>query len=103
MSEPNGELPHGWTYVKLVDVLEFKYGKSLPAKRREGASYSVFGSNGMVGRHSEALVEGPVLIIGRKGSIGEIHQGDEPCWPIDTTYFIDDFYGQPIRALGHFW
>jgi type I restriction enzyme S subunit len=39
------------------------------------------------------------LIIGRKGSIGEVHQSDGPCSPIDTTYFVDDFCNQPIR----FW
>jgi type I restriction enzyme S subunit len=58
MSEPNGELPHGWIRTKLGDVLEFKYGKSLPAKRREGSGYPVFGSNGIIGhtrRHSLAV------------------------------------------------
>jgi type I restriction enzyme, S subunit len=99
MSEPNGKLPHGWIRTKLGDVLEFKYGKSLPAKRREGSHYPVFGSNGIIGQHSEALVGGPALIIGRKGSIGEVHQSDGPCSPIDTTYFVDDFCNQPIR----FW
>ena len=75
--------------------------KSLPAKRREGSRYPVYGSNGIVGQHSEALVSGPVLIIGRKGSIGEVHQSDGPCSPIDTTYFVDDFYSQPIRFWYH--
>jgi type I restriction enzyme S subunit len=99
VSEQNGELPHGWIRAKLGDVLEFKYGKSLPAKQREGFRYPVFGSNGIIGQHSEALVGGPVLIIGRKGSIGEVHQSDGPCSPIDTTYFVDNFCSQPIR----FW
>jgi type I restriction enzyme, S subunit len=101
VSRQDGELPHGWTPAKLGDVLEFKYGKSLPAKRREGSGYSVFGSNGIVGEHSEAFVDGPTLIIGRKGSIGEIHQSDAPCWPIDTTYFVNNFNGQPIRFWYH--
>jgi type I restriction enzyme S subunit len=101
VSEGNGGLPHGWIRAKLGDVLEFKYGKSLPAKRRKGSDYPVFGSNGIVGQHSEALVSGPVLIIGRKGSIGEVHQSDGPCSPIDTTYFVDDFYSQPIRFWYH--
>jgi type I restriction enzyme S subunit len=99
VSEQNGTLPHGWIRVKLGDVLEFKYGKALPAKQREGSRYPVFGSNGIIGQHSEALVGGPVLILGRKGSIGEVHQSDGPCSPIDTTYFIDNFCGQPVR----FW
>jgi type I restriction enzyme S subunit len=99
VSEQNHELPQGWERVQLRDILEFKYGKSLPAKRRNDSFYPVFGSNGIIGQNSEALVKGPALVIGRKGSIGEIHQSDGPCWPIDTTYFVDNFYSQPIR----FW
>jgi type I restriction enzyme S subunit len=99
VSEQNSELPPGWIRAKLGDILELEYGKSLPAKQREGSRYPVFGSNGIIGQHSEALVGGPVLIIGRKGSIGEVHQSDGPCSPIDTTYFVNDFCGQPIR----FW
>ncbi|GAF70647.1 unnamed protein product [marine sediment metagenome] len=33
------------------------------------------------------------MIIGRKGSIGAVNFSNAPCWPIDTTYFIDDFNG----------
>jgi type I restriction enzyme S subunit len=29
------------------------------------------------------------LIIGRKGSIGNVHYSPIPCWPIDTTYFVE--------------
>jgi type I restriction enzyme S subunit len=50
---------------------------------------SVYGSNGVVGIHDEALTSGPAIIVGRKGSIGEVHLSRSPCWPIDTTYFID--------------
>jgi type I restriction enzyme S subunit len=72
-------------------VLTFKYGKSLPGPVRKPGSVAVYGSNGLVGYHDKALVNGPAIIVGRKGSIGEVHFSVEPCWPIDTTYFIDDF------------
>jgi type I restriction enzyme, S subunit len=49
----------------------------------------VYGSNGTVGTHSTALTSGATIIIGRKGSFGEIHYSTEPCWPIDTTYYVD--------------
>jgi type I restriction enzyme S subunit len=28
-------------------------------------------------------------VVGRKGSFGEVHFSSEPCWPIDTTYYIN--------------
>ena len=91
----NFDIPQGWIEVQLGDVIELKYGKALPAKSRDGEQYPVFGSNGIVGYHSEPLIEGPALVVGRKGSIGEVHLSKEDCSPIDTTYFVNEFNGQP--------
>jgi type I restriction enzyme S subunit len=101
MGETLNQMPPGWMRTTLGEVLEFKYGKSLPAKKRNDYGYPVYGSNGEVGRHSVPLTQGPTLIVGRKGSIGEIHLSNEKCWPIDTTYFIDEFYEQPPEFWLH--
>lgn len=89
------KIPPGWLNVKLGEVIELKYGKALPAQKRDGEKFPVYGSNGIVGYHSEPQIKGPALIVGRKGSIGEVHLSEEDCSCIDTTYFVDDFYGQP--------
>lgn len=79
-----------WQSVSLGDVCEFKYGKSLPEAARAGGDVPVFGSNGEIGRHNEALTLGPTVVIGRKGSFGEVNYSAVPCWPIDTTYYVDE-------------
>ncbi|WP_445768895.1 restriction endonuclease subunit S [Rheinheimera sp.] len=76
-------------HSNLGDLLELLYGKSLPAATRSGEGYPVYGSNGQVGRHNEYLVEGPFIIVGRKGSYGEVNWSEENGWPIDTTYYVD--------------
>lgn len=78
-----------WPVVRLGEICEFKYGKSLPAAKRDGGKYPVYGSNGAVGSHSVSLTAGPTIIVGRKGSFGEVTYSPDPCWPIDTTYYID--------------
>lgn len=78
-----------WPTVALGEICEFKYGKSLPASTRLGGDYQVFGSNGVVGNHSTSHTQGETIVVGRKGSFGKVHFSNEPCWPIDTTYFID--------------
>lgn len=78
-----------WPFVELGKVCEFKYGKSLPAAKRIAGNFLVYGSNGTVGSHTEALTFGPTIIVGRKGSFGEIHFSERACWPIDTTYYVD--------------
>ena len=83
-------LPAGWRWVRLGEVCEFNYGESMPAHSRESdGPVPVYGSNGIVGRHSKAITKGPTIIIGRKGSIGEVHFSAVGCWPIDTTYYIE--------------
>ena len=78
-----------WPEVALGDVCKFKYGKSLPATQRAGGTTPVFGSNGVVGHHDQAVTNGSTVVVGRKGSFGEVHFSPDACWPIDTTYFID--------------
>jgi type I restriction enzyme, S subunit len=78
-----------WVNVPLGDVCEFKYGKSLPDLVRARGKAPVFGSNGQVGWHNEAITDGPTIVIGRKGSFGEVRFSHVACWPIDTTYYVD--------------
>ncbi|MGZ8184173.1 MAG: restriction endonuclease subunit S [Methylobacter sp.] len=90
-------LPKGWQATDLGSLFELKYGKSLPAQARDGIGFPVYGSNGVIGNHSEPIVARGGIVIGRKGSYGEVHWSDGSFSPIDTTYFIDEFFDQPAR------
>ena len=48
----------------------------------------MFGSNGQVGTHDAPYVEGPGILVGRKGSVGAVHFSESPFWPIDTVYYV---------------
>lgn len=72
----------------MGNEIELLYGKALPKSSRLEGKYPVFGSNGIVGFHNEALVNGPGIIVGRKGSCGAVHFSTSDFWPIDTTYYI---------------
>ena len=81
--------PSEWHETTVGEFAPFTYGKSLKAKdRNPDGNVPVFGSNGIVGYHDAALTAGPTVIIGRKGTAGAVHYSPEPCWPIDTTFFI---------------
>ena len=73
----------------VKEICEFKYGKSLPASKREPGAYNVYGSNGIVGTHTTHLSSGETIVIGRKGSYGEITYSKQACYPIDTTFYVD--------------
>jgi len=59
-----------WPMVSLKDVLSLEYGAALPAARSDSTGIiPVAGSNGVDGHNTEALVKGPGIVVGRKGSI----------------------------------
>lgn len=74
--------------VLLGDEIELLYGRGLPQRSRVPGKYPVFGSNGQVDTHNVPLLVGPGVVVGRKGSVGEIIWTDGDFWPIDTTYYI---------------
>lgn len=77
-----------WPLVELGEVIELEYGKPLKKSERKGGRYPVFGSNGIVGWHDKYLVEGPFIIVGRKGSAGAITYSTKNGYPIDTTFYV---------------
>jgi type I restriction enzyme S subunit len=79
-----------WPRVRLGRILSLEYGSALKECDRDSTgSVPVAGSNGIVGNHSEALVHGPGIVVGRKGSAGEVTWLDSGFWPIDTTYYVE--------------
>ena len=81
--------PAGWKTERLKSRVRFAYGDSLAAVDRSDGDIPVFGSNGVVGTHDQAITVGNTVIIGRKGSFGKVAWSESPCFPIDTTYFVD--------------
>jgi type I restriction enzyme S subunit len=80
--------PEEWVEKPLGDICSFEYGKSLPTSSRRTGSIPVYGSNGVVGYHDHFAVRGPGIIVGRKGSVGEVAWSAADFWPIDTTYWL---------------
>ena len=83
-----GEIPEDWQVTTLGGTATLNYGKSLPEMSRSEGGVPVYGSSGVTGYHSQALVQNEGYIIGRKGTIGTVHYSPEPFYPIDTTYYV---------------
>lgn len=80
--------PEGWGHKCVSDFMKLAYGKSLPAGKRNHGSVPVYGSGGITGSHDEALIKGPAIIVGRKGTVGSLYWDDRPCFPIDTVFYV---------------
>lgn len=79
-----------WEVALLGDICKLEYGNNLTEKMRNGGDIPVFGSAGVVGYHNESLTKSPTLIIGRKGSVGNVFYSSVPCFPIDTTFYVEE-------------
>ena len=83
-----GEIPEGWEVMALGDLLELAYGKALKADSRHDGDIPVYGSNGEVGWHDKRLVQGPGIVVGRKGNPGVVTWVTTDFFPIDTTFYV---------------
>lgn len=97
-----------WERIPLGDVLTLHYGKALDgAVRHPDGSVPVYGANGVKDYAERSLTSGPVLVIGRKGSAGEVTRAEGPLWPLDVTYYSEhdaaridfDFLEYALRRL----
>lgn len=84
----DNDKPMGWKEKRIDDILELAYGKALKSNDRLDGSFPVYGSGGITGYHALALVEGPSIIVGRKGTVGSLYWEDGPFFPIDTVFYV---------------
>jgi type I restriction enzyme S subunit len=85
--------------VRIEDIFVARYGKSLPKLKRKEGTVKVYGSGGVIGYHNKALVEGPAIILGRKGNIGKVFYEENEFFPIDTTYYIEEYSSYDLKFL----
>lgn len=79
-----------WEHKTLGEVVQLEYGKPLaPSDRNPNGRYPVYGANGEKDRTDKFYRDQPSIIVGRKGSAGEITLTEERYWPLDVTYFAE--------------
>jgi type I restriction enzyme S subunit len=77
-----------WRPSTWGDEVTLEYGKAIRGYSPVQGNYRVFGSNGPIGWTSEALAQGPGVILGRKGAYRGVEYSREPFWVIDTAYYL---------------
>jgi type I restriction enzyme, S subunit len=83
-----GLVPKGWRVFRVEDLMELAYGKALKSTDRVDGQVPVYGSGGITGYHDQSLLEGPGIIVGRKGTVGSLYWEDCPFFPIDTVFYV---------------
>ncbi len=82
-----------WRDLKLGDVLALQRGFDITRANQRPGVIPVVSSSGIGSYHDEAMVQGPGVVIGRKGSLGTCFFLNRAFWPHDTTLWVKDFKG----------
>ena len=88
-----------WRETTLGEITDLKRGFDLPKSQRLQGDVPVYSSSGITGSNSTAAVEGPCVITGRYGTIGEVFFSGGPCWPLNTALYSTEFNGNNPRFI----
>jgi type I restriction enzyme S subunit len=91
-----------WPVVELGEVITLQRGHDLPSQVRQPGDVPVISSSGVTGFHSVAQARGPGVVIGRYGTLGQVHYVEGPYWPLNTTLYVRDFHGNEPRFVRFF-
>ena len=94
-----GDVPEHWEVKQLRRAVILQRGHDLPNDERETGDIPVVSSAGVSDSHSVAAGNGPAIVTGRYGSIGEFHLVDGPFWPLNTTLYSINLCGNEVRFL----
>jgi type I restriction enzyme, S subunit len=84
-------VPEGWERTAFENALVLQRGFDLPIQAREEGDVSVYGSTGINGFHKRAKVQGPGIVTGRSGTLGEVHYAPRDFWPLNTALWVKEF------------
>ena len=94
-----GEVPEHWEVKQLRWAITFQRGHDLPADNREEGEVPVVSSSGISSTHSRATANAPGIVTGRYGTIGQFYLINESYWPLNTTLYSIELYGNEPRFL----
>jgi type I restriction enzyme S subunit len=79
-----------WETKRLGEIIQLEYGKPLAdSDRNPNGLYPAYGANGIKDRTDKFYKGEPSIIVGRKGSAGEVTLTEEKYWPLDVTFFVE--------------
>lgn len=84
-----GEIPDGWSIKEIKDILTLKRGYDLPSKSRIPGTNPIISSSGVNGSHNISKVNGPGVVTGRSGQLGNVFYVVEDFWPLNTTLYVE--------------
>lgn len=94
-----GQVPKHWEVLQIGRMITLQRGVDITKDEQEEGDVPVVSSGGVASYHNVALVLGPGVIVGRKGTAGALYYIESDYWPHDTTLYVRDFWGNHPRFV----
>ncbi|MDE0527516.1 MAG: restriction endonuclease subunit S [Truepera sp.] len=88
LDQQNSGMEGKWRELCWGDLATLEYGRALRGHNSRTGPIRVFGTNGPIGWHDEALCSYPSVVVGRKGAYRGVHYSAEPFFVIDTAFYL---------------
>jgi type I restriction enzyme S subunit len=93
----------GWVETRIGDQVLLQRGFDITKDQQRDGHVPVVSSGGIKSYHDTAMVQGPGVVMGRKGTLGKVFYLESEYWPHDTTLWVKDFKGNNPRFVYHFF
>ena len=96
-----------WETHRLEDVLDMYQPKTLAKKHFKNGPFKVYGANGIIGAHDEFNHEEREVVLGCRGSCGEVHLTEPHSWingnamvmrPKDSSQLSQEFLFKALEG-----
>jgi type I restriction enzyme S subunit len=92
-----------WHETTIGEQITLQRGFDITKTQQRPGTVPVISSGGISSYHDTAMVKGPGVILGRKGTVGSVFFVEEDYWPHDTTLWIKDFKNNDRRFVYYFF
>ncbi|WP_168190972.1 restriction endonuclease subunit S [Pseudomonas sp. PIC25] len=82
-----------WREIRLEQLVTLQRGFDITKAEQTAGCYPVISSSGTKSYHGAFKVNGPGVVIGRKGTLGTVFFSAGDFWPHDTTLWVKEFHG----------
>ncbi len=87
---------------RLGELVTLQRGYDLPESKRTAGTYPIVSSSGISGSHNEYRVDGPGVVTGRYGTLGEVFYVQGRYWPLNTSLYVKDFKGNHPLFISYY-
>jgi type I restriction enzyme S subunit len=92
-----------WIETTIGEQLTLQRGFDITKAQQKSGNIPVISSGGVSSYHDVAMVEGPGVVLGRKGTVGTVFFVKDDYWPHDTTLWVKDFKNNDRRFVYYFF